>query len=52
MKDRIDLECDFPVWYAIRRRRLKNIAKIMGFGFIFSGIGFGIGCLVYGFSKK
>lgn len=52
MKDRINLEADFPIWYSIKKTRLKNISKIMGFGLIFCGIGFGIGCLVYGFSKK
>ncbi|NLK21985.1 MAG: hypothetical protein GX308_07865 [Epulopiscium sp.] len=52
MRDRIDLDCDFPVWYTIRKRRHKNISRILGFGLIFSGIGFGIGCLVYGFTKK
>ena len=52
MREKLQMEWEYPIRYEIARRKLKNISKIMGFGLIFSGIGFGIGCLVYGFSKN
>ncbi|SHI09789.1 hypothetical protein SAMN02745196_02826 [Clostridium collagenovorans DSM 3089] len=52
MRQKLDLEIELPIKYTLRQRKIKNASKVLGFGLIFSGIGFGVGCLVYGFSKK
>jgi hypothetical protein len=52
MSEKLNIELQYPIKYEIKKRKAKNLSKVMGFGLIFSGIGFGIGCLVYGFSKK
>ncbi|MEG2353856.1 MAG: hypothetical protein RSB70_04360 [Clostridium sp.] len=52
MSQKLNIELQLPIKYALKQRKMKNVSKVLGFGLIFSGIGFGVGCLVYGFSKK